>query len=180
MRIQLAARQSFNDINVLAALGCAPAQSAPASYRTYFPTPRSLMHEAPALQAVAGDVDNDGDEDKLAVQPLPLTDAAGKSVAAGGTVEITLEPPRLCRLTSLEFSQTIADGFGLYGLEVGTENLLPAKGLIPCSKWAPGATTKSFDAPWCGPGVPVVLSFKNISAGTLVFYGSANTIAVIG
>jgi hypothetical protein len=173
-------QNNFNSALVLASLGLA-AQQTPASYRTYFPTPRGLLLPDRAdFQAVAADVDNDGDEDKLSIQSLPLTVAAGVSVATGASTELTIEPQRLCKIQAFDFSDALADGFAITAFEVGVENLLPAKGAVPCTKWKAAGQNKKFDAPWCGPGVPVTITFKNITAGTLVLFGSAEVVAVVG
>jgi hypothetical protein len=139
-----------------------------------------LVLPQPEFQAVAADVDKDGDEDTTAVRDLPLTQAAGLALAAGASGEINFEPIRWCKILNFTVSDALGEKCVLTEFFIGQDNMFPNKGAVPFSNYKAEATDKQRDIPWCGPGVPLILTVKNIDAAAVVFYGSARVIAIIG
>lgn len=134
------------------------------------------------FEAVAADVDKDGDEDKTAVRLLPLTDAAGKSLAntIGATAEIDFEPIRWCKILNFVFPDDICENVQLSNFFIGQDNQFANKGVIPMHRFKADANSKDLDVPWCGPGVPLQLSFRNTTADARVVTGEARAIVIIG
>lgn len=139
-----------------------------------------VLPAAPEYQVAAADVDKDGDEDTTAVRYLPLTDESGKALAAGASTTIELEPLRWCKVLNFIVAPALADATVLTRWEIGQDNMFPARGAIPFSIAGADAVDKAVDIPWCGPGVPLVLTIKNVSADPVVFFGAARVVAIIG
>lgn len=138
--------------------------------------PQGYEHEA-----VAADVDGDGREDKTAIRLMPLTDASGKEMAAGATAEIEFEPLRWVQILNLIFEPVLSADIIVTSFFIGQDNQFPAKGAIPANVFASNATNGLIDVPWCGPGVPLSITLKNVhGSAARTFYGAARVRAVIG
>lgn len=140
-----------------------------------------LPEEFGEHEAVAADVDQDGKEDKTAIRLMPLTDAAGKAMAAGATAEIDFEPLRWVQILNFIVDPTMAADIVVTSFFIGQDNQFPAKGVVPANVFASNATNGLIDVPWCGPGVALTLSLKNVHASAArTFYGAARVRAVVG
>jgi hypothetical protein len=144
------------------------------------PAGSMLLPAAPEYQVAAADVDKDGDEDTTAVRYLPLTGEEGKTIAANNSGTIEFEPLRWCKILNFVVEPGLAAKLILTRWEIGQDNMFPSRGAIPLTTFAADATDKAVDIPWCGPGVPLVLTLKNLDTDPVVFYGSARVVAIIG
>ena len=134
----------------------------------------------PALQLVAADIDSDGDEDTTAVRFMPLTDVAGKAIAAGATEDIEIEPLRWSQVLNFVFVPADTEGLVVTNFVVGQDPQFPYKGAIPLGVFAADSVNALIDVPYAGPGVPLTLSIRNTTAGSKTLYGAARVRAVIG
>lgn len=133
-----------------------------------------------AHEIVAADIDSDGQEDEYAVRLMPLTDATGKVMAAGATADISFEPLRWVQVLNFIVEPTLAADLLITSFVIGQDPQFPAKGVIPANVFASNATNALIDVPWCGPGVPLELSLKNVHASaSRTFYGAARVRALI-
>lgn len=138
-----------------------PAQRA-AVLATLFPgvlPPQRRSHQAiGALE----DVDGDGTPENVLDQWLPLSNAAGLSMAAGDIAEVDITPQRLFKPGIL--SVVGADDVIVTAFTIGIEPQFVASGAVPLAAFAPEATYKLLSSHWAGPGVPVKMSLKNTHA----------------
>lgn len=135
----------------------------------------------PSFQTVAADVDQDGDEDKYAIRMMPLTADTGLSIAFGATGEIDFEPLKWVQVLNFVFVPADVVDLVVTAFTIGQDPQFPAKGAIPLGVFAADSVNALIDVPWCGPGVPLTLSVKNIAAsGTKKLYGAARVRAIIG
>lgn len=135
----------------------------------------------PSHEAVAADVDGSGSEDIYAIRLMPLTDETGKVMASGATATITFEPLKWVQILSFIVNPTLSADLLITNFYIGQDPQFPAKGVIPCDVFASNATDKLIDVPWCGPGVPLEISLKNVHASaSRTFYGAARVRALIG
>ena len=133
-----------------------------------------------AHEIVAADIDSDGQEDEYAIRLMPLTDVVGKVMAAGATADISFEPLRWVQVLNFIVEPTLAADLLVTNFVIGQDPQFPAKGVIPANVFASNATNALIDVPWCGPGVPLELSLKNVHASaSRTFYGAARVRALI-
>lgn len=136
---------------------------------------------APALQIVAADIDQDGDEDKTAVRFMPLTGTAGVVIAAGEVADIEIEPLRWSQVLNFVFIPADTADLLVTNFVVGQDPQFPYKGAIPLGVFAADSVNALIDVPYAGPGVPLTLSIKNKHASAeKTLYGAARVRAVIG
>jgi hypothetical protein len=132
-------------------------------------------------EAVAADIDGSGSEDIYAVRLMPLTDESGKAMNAGASATITFEPLKWVQILNFIVEPTLAADILITNFFIGQDPQFPAKGVIPANVFASNATDKMIDVPWCGPGVPLEISLKNIHASAArTFFGAARVRALIG
>lgn len=147
--------------------------------------PGQLYEPSKAFQAyeheiAAADIDADGQEDEYAVRLMPLTDVVGKAMASGATAEISFEPLRWVQVLNFLVEPTLTADLLITNFVIGQDPQFPAKGVIPASIFASNATNGLIDVPWCGPGIPLELSLKNVHASAArTFYGAARVRALI-
>jgi hypothetical protein len=131
------------------------------------------------LQIVGNDLQIVGQDDanKLAAgdpliyeQWLPLTVAAGLSIAAGATVDVELKPQRTFRPGDLTLS-AVAQVLHLSGLSIGGENQFVASGAIPCEIFSKDSTSKRLKAQTANRGTSIILTFTNTTAAAVVLSG---------
>jgi hypothetical protein len=141
----------------------------------YVPSKAYLEHEI-----AAADIDADGQEDEYAIRLMPLTDATGIVMAAGATGEISFEPLRWVQVLNFMVEPTLAADLLVTNFVIGQDPQFPSKGVVPANVFASNATNGLIDVPWCGPGVPLELSLKNIHASaSRTFFGAARVRALI-
>lgn len=141
----------------------------------YVPSKAFMEHEI-----VAADIDSDGQEDEYAIRLMPLTDATGKVMASGATADISFEPLRWVQVLNFLVEPTLTADLLITNFVIGQDPQFPAKGVVPASVFAANATNGLIDVPWCGPGVPLELSLKNVHASaSRTFYGAARVRALI-
>lgn len=134
----------------------------------------------PANEIVAADIDADGQEDEYAIRLMPLTNATGIVMAAGATGEISFEPLRWVQVLNFVINPTLAADLLITNFVIGQDPQFPSKGVVPADVFANNATNALIDVPWCGPGVPLELSLKNIHASaSRTFFGAARVRALI-
>lgn len=133
-------------------------------------------------QIVAADIDGDGQEDNVQVRLLPLTGEDGLDIAAGASEEIEFEPLRWCQILNFFVEPSLTASLVLTNFSIGQDNQFPRnRGALPLSTFAATAVDKMIDVPWCGPGVPLQLTIKNVHASVAAtFYGGARVRAVLG
>jgi hypothetical protein len=135
----------------------------------------------PALQLVGADIDHDGDEDKTAIQMLPLTPAAGVAFTAGQSIDFELKPLRLFQLSIVSVEDVLAASFVVTSFTIGQEDLFVAKGGVPLSAFSNKVMLKELRAQWAGPGVPINLTIKSIEASAAkTLFGVIFGTSVIG
>lgn len=140
-----------------------------------------LYLPAPAHEIAAQDIDSSGTEDIYAVRLMPLTDDAGKVMAAGATATITFEPLKWVQILNFVINPTLAADLVITNFYIGQDPQFPAKGVVPADVFATDATDKMIDVPWCGPGVPLEINLKNVHASaSRTFYGAARVRTLIG
>jgi hypothetical protein len=103
-------------------------------------------------------------------QFLPLTGVSGTSIAAGATLDLELKPQRLFRAGAL-FLNTAAQALWLTALAIGQENQFVASGAIPGTFFTVDSIWKVLSAQTAGPGVSIIASFNNPTAGAVVLSG---------
>ena len=103
-------------------------------------------------------------------QFLPLTTSGGISIAAGASYDLELKPQRLFRPGAL-FLNTAAQALWLTALAIGQENQFVAAGAIPGTFFTVDSIWKVLSAQTAGPGVSIIASFNNPTAGAVVLSG---------
>lgn len=103
-------------------------------------------------------------------QFLPLTTSGGISLAAAQTYDLELKPQRLFRPGAL-FLNTAAQALWLTALAIGQENQFVASGAIPGTFFTVDSIWKVLSAQTAGPGVSIIASFINPTAGAVVLSG---------
>ena len=146
-----------------------------------FGRPANSALYLPQHEAVAADVDSDGDEDSYAIRMMPLTGVDGKSIAFGATEDIEFEPLKWVQVLNFVFVPADVENLVVTNFVIGQDAQFPYKGAIPLAVFAADSVNALIDVPWCGPGVPIALSIRNIAtSGTKVLYGAARVRAIIG
>jgi hypothetical protein len=135
-----------------------------------------------SYQAVAADVDGDGDEDQYSIRYSPITDIAGLVLATtGGVGDITFEPQKWTKVLTFEFDETAVAGILVYNFTVGQAPQFPVTGkAMPLSLWSQQVKEKLIDVPWCGPNVPLILSLKNTNASEKTIWGGVRAQIIVG
>jgi hypothetical protein len=109
--------------------------------------------------------------DKLVYdQWLPLTGAAGISIAAGATYELELKPQRLFRPGRLTLTAA-AQVLDLAAFSIGQENQFVAGGSLPGEFFKADAVGKQLTSQTAGPGTTILMSFTNTTAGAVILKG---------
>jgi hypothetical protein len=103
-------------------------------------------------------------------QYLPLTVAAGVSIAAGASHEVELKPQRLFRPDQLTVSEA-AEVLDLTAFSIGQENQFVAGGGIPCEFFAKDAVAKKLTSQTAGPGTTILMTFTNPTGGAVILKG---------
>jgi hypothetical protein len=103
-------------------------------------------------------------------QFLPLTTTGGISIAAGASYDLELKPQRLFRPGAL-FLNEAAQALWLTALAIGQENQFVASGAIPGTFFTVDSIWKVLSAQTAGPGVSIIASFNNPTAGAVVLSG---------
>ncbi len=133
-----------------------------------------------AHEIVAADIDADGQEDEYAIRLMPLTNATGIVMAAGDEGEISFEPLRWVQVLNFIVNPTLCADLLVTNFVIGQDPQFPSKGVVPADVFAANATNGLIDVPWCGPGVPLELSLKNVHASaSRTFFGAARVRALI-
>jgi hypothetical protein len=103
-------------------------------------------------------------------QFLPMTTTGGISIAAGASYDLELKPQRLFRPGAI-FLNTAAQALWLTALAIGQENQFVASGAIPGTFFTVDSIWKVLSAQTAGPGVSIIASFNNPTAGAVVLSG---------
>jgi hypothetical protein len=141
-----------------------------------------LPQAQPSFQAVAADVDGDGDEDQYSIRYSPITLLAGCVLATtGGVGDITFEPQKWTKVLEFVFDETAVAGILVYNFTVGQAPMFPVTGYaMPLSAWAQNVKEKLIDVPWCGPNTPLILSLKNTNGSEKTIWGGARAQIITG
>ena len=143
----------------------------------YLPQPQQ------SFQAVAADVDQDGDEDKYAVRYSPITKLAGVTLtASGGVGEIEFEPQKWTQVLEFHFLKSEVAGILVTNFTVGQDPQFPSKAgyAMPLGLWSEEFTNKLIDAPFCGPNVPLTLELKNTNSADKTIWGGIRGRVIVG
>jgi hypothetical protein len=109
-------------------------------------------------------------------------DLAGCVLATtGGTGDITYEPQKWTQPLSFEFVKEDVEGILVTNFVIGQEPLFPQSGkAMPLGVWCEQAKEKLFDAPFCGPNVPLILSLKNVNTSEKTIWGGIRARIIVG
>lgn len=138
---------------------------------TLFPHVEVPVAARRAHQAIGAleDVDGDGKPENVLDQWLPLTSAAGLTMAANATAEVDITPQRLFKPGVL--SAVGSEGVIVTAFTIGIEPQFVASGGVPLAAFAPNATYKLLSSHWAGPGVPVKMSLINKGSDATTVWG---------
>jgi hypothetical protein len=120
------------------------------------------------------DIDGDGKPENVLDQWMPLTAAAGLSIAAGATGEVDITPQRLFKPGILSaVARTVAiEDILVTAFTMGIEPQMIASGGIPLAAFQHDSTYKLLSSHWVGPGVPLRMTLSNTAAsGTAKIFG---------
>jgi hypothetical protein len=176
----LQAHQQFAPGQLVNALALAQMFQRPLNSALYMTDVNRGLVQVPSFQAMAADVDSDGDEDTTAIRFMPLTSDAGKVLAAGASGDIEFEPLKWVQILNFVFVPSLVEKILVTNFVIGQDPQFPFKGAIPAGVFAADSVNALIDVPWCGPGVPLSLTLKNIDSGSATVYGAARVRAVIG
>ena len=101
---------------------------------------------------------------------LPLGINSNGAVAAGTTVQISVQPQVLFRPTRYFVSQVVGDKFRIDSITIGKDNQFATSGPLPASSFSDPNLTFNFDT--CQPGQSIVVSVTNITAADAIFMSS--------
>lgn len=103
-------------------------------------------------------------------QWLPLTSAAGVSIATLTSAEVELKPQRLFRPGRLTLSAA-AQVLDLTAFSIGQENQFVAGGALPGEFFKADATGKQLTSQTAGPGTTMLMTFYNGTGATVILKG---------
>lgn len=158
--------------NIMRSVERMPAAQRAAVLATLFPgVLPPVSHQAIGAME---DIDGDGKPENVLDQWLPLTAAAGLSIANGATGEVDITPQRLFKpgiLTCVARTVAIEDLI-VTNFTMGIEPQVIAAGGIPLAAFQHDSTYKLLSSHWVGPGVPLRMTIANIAAsGTAKLFG---------
>lgn len=108
--------------------------------------------------------------DRLDYLPLPIvTNGVATSIGAGATVQIRLQPQVPFKPKRL--STPGAAGLFIVDILVGNASQFVASGEIPVECFGPTATYVNLKGDTAVPGVDIIVTVRNPTAGALVFSG---------
>jgi hypothetical protein len=120
------------------------------------------------------DIDGDGKPENVLDQWMPLTGAAGLSIAFGTSGEVDITPQRLFKpgILSAVARVVAIEDLIVTAFTMGIEPQLIATGGIPLAAFQHDSTYKLLSSHWVGPGVPLRMTIANVAAsGTAKIFG---------
>jgi len=105
--------------------------------------------------------------------PMPVNLAGGvtDTVPAGGTVRITVRPPKDLILSDLIIAGEFASRFVINSITVQGDPVFATEGFITAEQFRPDSTKSRLPFVWADGGKDIVISVTNVTGAASQFWG---------